>query len=74
MEQFEPFTKHLNYIIYGGPHQTVLRLQKRCSFLKSLESKTLPPIDVPALRHKVLEVTVGRIWSSSIIEWQDNRT
>jgi len=73
MEQFEPHTKHLDYIIYGGPHQTILRLQKRCPFLKSLESKTLPPIEVPALRHRVLEATVGRIWSSSIVEWQDNR-
>lgn len=72
MEQFEPHTKHLDYIIYGGPHHTILQLQKRCPFLKSLESKTLPPIDVPSLRHKVLETTVGRIWSSSIVEWQDN--
>ncbi len=72
VEQLEPASKHLDYIVYGGPHHTVLQLQKRCPFLGSLEIKTLPPIDVPALRHRVLETTVGRIWSSSIIEWQDN--
>ena len=73
MEQFEPHTKHLDYIIYGGPHQTILQLQKRCPPLKSLEIKVLPPVDVPALRQKVLETTVNRIWSSRIVDWQDNR-
>ncbi len=74
IEQFKPHAKHLDYIIYGGPHQTILQLQKRCPFLKSLEGQTLPLIDVPSLRHKVLETTVGRIWSSCIVEWQDNQT
>lgn len=73
-EQFEPHTKHLDYIIYGGPRQTILLLQKRCPFLRSLEIKTLAPVDVPELRHRVLEATVNRIWSSSIVEWQDSRT
>ncbi|MEE8413705.1 MAG: Vms1/Ankzf1 family peptidyl-tRNA hydrolase, partial [Dehalococcoidales bacterium] len=33
-EQLEPHIKHLDYIIYGGPHHTVLQFQKRCSFLQ----------------------------------------
>jgi hypothetical protein len=63
--------EELDYIIYGGPWQTVLSLKKRCPFLQSLEARELPLIEVPSLRRAVLERTVSRIWSSEIIEWQD---
>jgi peptide subunit release factor 1 (eRF1) len=72
-EQFEPHMKQLDYIVYGGPYQTILQLQKRCSFLESLEDQALPLMDVPALRQKVLEATVGRVWSSYIIEWREDQ-
>lgn len=71
LEQLEPYAQELNYIVYGGPRQTVLLLQKRCAFLKSFEDRVLPLLDVPSLRQKVLETAVGRIWSSCIIEWQE---
>ncbi len=70
-ERLEPEAKLLDYIIYGGPRQTVLLLQKRCPFLSLFEGRALPPLEVPALRQKVLETTVVRIWSSGIIEWQE---
>ena len=59
----------LDYVVYGGPRQTVLSLKKRCPFLQSLEDKELPIIDVPTLRQPVLEKTVKRIWASEVIEW-----
>ncbi len=71
LEQLEPYAQELNYIVYGGPRQTILLLQKRCAFLKSFEDRVLPLLDVPSLRQKVLETAVDRIWSSSIIEWQE---
>lgn len=61
----------LDYILYGGPGQTVLSLKKRCPFLQSLEDKELPIIDVPTLRQPVLEKTVSRIWRSEITEWAE---
>jgi len=70
-EQFQPHERHLDYVVYGGPRQTVLLLQKRCSFLKSFEDRVLPLMDVPALRQQVLETAVGRVWSSCIIEWSE---
>ena len=70
-ERLETEAKLLDYIIYGGPRQTVLRLQKRCPFLSQFEGRALPPLEVPALRQKVLETTVVRIWSSGVIEWQE---
>jgi peptide subunit release factor 1 (eRF1) len=71
MEQFEPEAQFLNYVVYGGPHQTILLLKKRCLFLKSFEDRLLPLMEVPLPRHKVLEMTVSRVWSSRIIEWQE---
>lgn len=70
-EQLEPHAQLVNYIAYGGPRQTVLLLQKRCPFLQSFEDRVLPLLDVPSLRQKVLETAMGRIWSSCIIDWQE---
>ena len=71
-EQFEPQAGRISYIAYGGPRQTVLQLQKRCPFLKAFEGRTLPLLDIPALRQRVLETAVGSVWSSCIIEWQED--
>ena len=70
-EHLGSHAQKLDYIIYGGPYHTVLLLQKRCHFLKSLGATVLPLLNVPSLRQKVLETTVGRVWSSCIIEWQE---
>ena len=73
LEQFSPHSDYISYIVYGGPRQTVLLLQKECPFLKSFEDRTLPMMDVPSLRQKVLEAAVIRVWSSRIIEWQEEQ-
>ncbi|MFC2068174.1 Vms1/Ankzf1 family peptidyl-tRNA hydrolase [Chloroflexota bacterium] len=70
-EHIEPHSQLIDYIAYGGPRQTILLLQKRCSFLQSFEDRVLPFFDVPSLRQRVLETAVGRIWSSCIIDWRD---
>ncbi|UCG54794.1 MAG: hypothetical protein JSV32_00825 [Dehalococcoidia bacterium] len=70
-EQIEPHAQLVDYIVYGGPSQTVLLLQKRCPFLQSLEDRVLPLLDVTSLRQRVLETAVGRIWSSCIVDWQE---
>lgn len=68
-EHLQPYEKTLDYLVYGGPYQTVLQLRKECPVLKTFEDRTLQTIEVPALRQKVLEATVTRIWSSRVIEW-----
>ena len=70
-EQLEPHEKLLDYITYGGPRQTVLLLQKQCPFLQSLEGRALPLLEVPTLRQRVLQYAVIRVWTSRIIEWQE---
>ncbi len=68
-EQLEPLKNNLDYLVFGGPRQTVLQLRKKCSFLGSFNDRLLPLLDVPTLRQKVLERAVGRVWSSYIMEW-----
>ncbi len=71
-EHLEPLKKELDYLVYGGPRQTVLHLRKKCPFLGSFDDRVLPLLDVPTLRQKVLETAVVRVWSSHIIEWPDD--
>jgi len=61
----------IDYVVYGGPRQTILLLQKRCPFLQLFEERVIPSLDVPSLRQRVLETAIGRIWSSCIIDWQE---
>jgi peptide subunit release factor 1 (eRF1) len=70
-EHLEPHSQLIDYVVYGGPRQTILQLQKRCPFLQSLEDRVLPSLDVPSPRQRVLETAVGSIWSSRIIDWQE---
>ncbi|MFC2011106.1 Vms1/Ankzf1 family peptidyl-tRNA hydrolase [Chloroflexota bacterium] len=70
-EQLEPHAQLVNYIAYGGPRQTVLLLQKRCPLLRSFEKRVLPLLDVPSPRQRTLETAISRIWSSCIIDWQE---
>ncbi len=70
-EQLESQAKLIDYVVYGGPRQTVMQLQGRCPFLRLFEDRVLPPLDVPDPRREILEKAVGRIWSSRITEWRE---
>ncbi len=70
-EHLGPYIKDLDYLVYGGPRQTIISLKKQCPLLQSFEDRTLPLLDIPSPGQKVLETTVNRIWSSCIIEWQE---
>lgn len=73
-ERLEAQGRTLDYMVYGGAWTTILLLQKRCPFLRRFDSRTLPPLlDIPEPRRAVLETAVGRIWSSCVIQWQDNK-
>jgi hypothetical protein len=68
-EQFAQYFEELNYLVYGGPRQTILQLKKKSLLLLSFENKLLPTIDVPYIRRSILDTTIKRIWSSYIMEW-----
>jgi peptide subunit release factor 1 (eRF1) len=72
-EQIEPYTKSLDYLVYGGARTTIRLLQKQCSLLDKLEKPALPPmLDIPEPRQAVLESAIRRIWSSTVYEWQED--
>jgi hypothetical protein len=70
-EHLEPYAQQIDYLVYGGPRQSVLLLQKRCPLLQSFEDRVLTLLGVPSLRQHVLETAVVRIWSSCIIDWKE---
>ncbi|MFH1381810.1 MAG: Vms1/Ankzf1 family peptidyl-tRNA hydrolase [Chloroflexota bacterium] len=72
-EILRPQAKSLDYVVYGGAQTTILLLQKRCPFLQQFADRSLPPLlDIADPRQPVLEKTIGRIWSSTVIEWSEN--
>ena len=72
-EQLEPQVKALDYMAYGGAWTTIQLLQKQCPFLGRLNQPTLPPLlEIPEPRRAVLETSVKRVWSSTVIEWRQD--
>lgn len=72
-EQLEPHDKVLDYVVYGGSRTTIQLLYKQCAYISKLDTPALPPLfDIPKPRQAVLETAVSRVWSSTIVEWQED--
>ncbi len=72
-EHLEPQAQALDYVVYGGAWTTILSLQKQCPLLGQFDERTLPPLlDIPEPRLAVLEKAISRVWSSTVIEWQED--
>jgi hypothetical protein len=72
-EQFEPYVKSMDYLVYGGARTTILTAQKYCPWLEKLDKPTLPPLlDIPEPRLPVLQTAVSRLWSSTVYEWTED--
>jgi len=72
-EQLEPHEQVLDYVVYGGACTTIQLLYKQCAYIGNLDTPALPPLfDIPEPRQAVLETAVGRVWSSTIVEWQED--
>lgn len=73
-EKLEPYASTTDFIVYGGAQTTILLLRKQCPFLARFNDRILLPLlDIPEPRQPVLEKAVGRIWSSRIIEWHNDK-
>jgi hypothetical protein len=72
-EHLEPQEKALDYLAYGGARTTIQLLQRQCPFLVKIDTYKLPPLlEIPEPRQAVLETAVGRVWSSTVIEWRED--
>jgi len=67
-----PQTRIVDYIIYGGSREIIQAYQKQCPLFQQFNNRKLPSlIDIHNPNQSVLEETIFRVWSSTIIEWQD---
>jgi len=71
-EYIVPKIKNVDHIVYGGARTTIELLQKQCPVLESLQNRVLPPLlDISDPRQSVLEAAARRIWSSHVVEWDE---
>jgi peptide chain release factor subunit 1 len=74
-EQFEPYARTMDYLIYGGAWETVQLFIKYCPYLTKLNKPVLPTLsDIHEPKGAVLEKTAGRIYSSKVWEWEDDKS
>ena len=67
----EPHFKELNYVIYGGARDTLLRMQKQCRFFGSLESRVVDRLlSVREPRRSAFEQAVGQAYTSALYEFK----
>ena len=73
-ELLEPYVRQMDYVVYGGAWETIQLFIKYCPFLSKLNKPVLPTLsDTPEPRQDVLEKAVGRVWSSTIYEWNEDK-
>jgi peptide subunit release factor 1 (eRF1) len=71
-EQLEPYARQMDYIVYGGAWETIQLFIKYCPFLAKLNKPILPTLsDTPEPHLAVLEKAIGRVWSSTVYEWEE---
>jgi hypothetical protein len=71
-EQLEPYSRQLEYLVYGGTRQTLLDFRKQCHFLHQFDTRTLDILlNIREPKRAGIEEAVQEAWSSRIIEWKE---
>ena len=71
-EQFEPFARRLEYILYGGTRETLLDFRKQCRFQHQFDNRTLERLlDIRKPGRLGLHEGVQEAWSSRVIQWNE---
>lgn len=69
-EQLEPYSRSLNYLVYGGNRETVLDFRKQCRFLLQFDSRTLGLLlDAREPKQSGMVEAIQEVWSSRVIQW-----
>lgn len=70
-ELLEPYARQLDYVLYGGTHETVRDFRKQCHFLHEFDRQTLDRLlNVREPKHSGLEAAIREAWSSQVVEWR----
>jgi hypothetical protein len=69
-EQLEPYSKKLDFILYGGTRETILDFRKKCHFLHEFDNCTLDRLlNVRDPKQAGLLEGIQEAWSSQVIRW-----
>ena len=74
-EYLEPYLKQLDYVIYSGERHTLLSFRKQCHFLQQFDDRTLvASLNVRNPGQATLEVALTQVWSSEVVDWEEDET
>ncbi len=69
-EQLEPYTRPLDYLVYGGNRETILDFRKQCHFLHQFDSRTLGLLlNTREPKQSGMADAIQEVWSSRVIQW-----
>jgi peptide subunit release factor 1 (eRF1) len=71
-EQLEPYARQLEYLLYGGTHETLLDFRKQCHFVQQFDGRTLDILlNIREPKQSGLDEAIQEAWSSRVIQWNE---
>jgi hypothetical protein len=71
-EQLEPYSRQLEFVIYGGTRETLLDFRKQCRFLQQFGNRTLDRLlDTRKPGKSGVQEALQEAWSSRVIQWNE---
>jgi hypothetical protein len=71
-EQFEPYLKRIDYLIYDGARETLRILREQADWLKKLEGRVLEKkLGVREPKQPALEAAIHTAWESELLSWRE---
>ncbi|HXY74086.1 MAG TPA: Vms1/Ankzf1 family peptidyl-tRNA hydrolase [Dehalococcoidales bacterium] len=69
-EKLAPYTKTLDFLVYGGARTTINEFRKHSRFVAQFDDRLLPPLlSIPEPGYEVLTKAVKQVWTSRITEF-----
>jgi len=70
--QLEPYTRQMNYVLYGGTRETILDFRKQCHYLHEFDKKTLDLLlNIRKPGQAGLQEGFKEAWSSRVTQWNE---
>ncbi|MFO8101291.1 MAG: Vms1/Ankzf1 family peptidyl-tRNA hydrolase, partial [Dehalococcoidia bacterium] len=70
--QLEPYETDIDYLVYGGERNTLLKFRRQCSYPGRFDSRTMDSLlDIRHPNRAALKASIENIWSSEVIEFAE---
>jgi peptide subunit release factor 1 (eRF1) len=71
-EQLEPYSRQIEYLLYGGTKETVLDFRKQCHFTREFDKRTLDILlNIREPKQAGLTEGIQEAWSSRVVQWYE---